>query len=325
MSVSTVSRILNNQGNFSEETKKKVFDIVKEHLKPGTTFTKHTALSYSIAVFVPRDQDFYDNDPSTSTDLMNLREEFEVLDHQLSIIANTGKFDSLSPGYDLVMNKKIDAAIVFDPFVGDELVEVLIEQGIPYLVTNGIDEEKNWNYIDYGNRKAAFQVIEYLYRLGHRKIGLLAGPDDHLVNVNRLQGCLDAFKNLDIPIYEGYIRHGSFSPAHGHQAVKLLLTDHPEITAIFAFNDIIAFGAMKGLSELGLSVPEDISLVGFDDLKLSEYMLPPLTTVRRFKYDINHLIARILVELASNRFIDQVKITLNTELIVRQSCREITK
>ncbi|WP_370452288.1 substrate-binding domain-containing protein [Cohnella sp. AR92] len=83
---------------------------------------------------------------------------------------------------------------------------------------------------------------------------------------------------------------------------------------------MMAFGAMKALSESKLKIPKDISLVGFDDLKLSEYMTPPLTTVRRFRYDISGLIVKMLTELITNKTIAEVHISLKTELIERESC-----
>jgi LacI family transcriptional regulator len=113
---------------------------------------------------------------------------------------------------------------------------------------------------------------------------------------------------------------GPFDPSHGYEAVKQLMSAEPSVTAIFTFNDIMAFGAMKGLAEMNFRIPQDVSLVGFDDLKLSEFMVPPLTTVRRFRYDISSVIAKVLVELITNKNIAEVHISLKTELIERESC-----
>lgn len=102
-----------------------------------------------------------------------------------------------------------------------------------------------------------------------------------------------------------------------------MMIDQPSITAIFAFNDIIAYGAMKALAEMNLRIPMDVSLVGFDDLKLSEFMVPPLTTVRRFRYDISSIIVKVLTELITNKNISEVFISLKTEIIERESCSKV--
>lgn len=323
MSISTVSRIINNQGNFTEETRRKVLEIAGDYLRPGVTPSKLSGISYSIAVFVPDANDFFDNDPASSADLNDLKEQFEAYGHQFHLATHTADLNAASSAYRLLGEKKIDAAIVFDPFIEDKLVEELANRGIPYLVTNGRSYDSAHNFIDYDNRKGASEVVRYLHGLGHRNIGLIAGPSRHLVNENRLRGCRDAFRELGLTWDESRISAGAFDPAHGYQAVKQLLADHPAITAIFAFNDMIAFGAMKGLAELKLKIPKDISLVGFDDLKLSEFMMPPLTTVRRFRYDISPLIVKMIAELITNKYISEVNISLKTELVERESCGKV--
>ncbi|KIL39044.1 hypothetical protein SD70_22765 [Gordoniibacillus kamchatkensis] len=320
VSISTVSRIINNQGNFSEDTRRKVMDIAKEYLKPGVAPAKIAGLSYTIAVFVPEVHDFVDNDPASSADLSHLKEEFESHGHQFLLATHSRGAQMSGSAYRLLSDNKIDAAIVFDPFVEDKLVDELMRRGIPYLVTNGRRYDRVQNYIDYDNRKGAYEVIQYLYRLGHRTIGLIAGPEDHLVSLNRLDGCKDAFRDLGLAWDDRHVQAGAFDPSHGYQAAKQLIGLRSGITALFAFNDIMAFGAMKALAEMKLKIPKEISLIGFDDLKLSEYMMPPLTTVRRFRYDISGLIVTMLTELITNKTISEVNISLKTELIERESC-----
>lgn len=298
-------------------------EIAREYLKPGVTPSKIGALSYTIAVFVPEVHDFVDNDPASSADLGHLKEEFESCGHRFLMATHSRNALTSGTAYRMLQDNKVDAAIVFDPYVDDRLVDELIDQGIPYLVTNGRRYDRVQNYIDYDNRKGAYEVISYLHRLGHRSIGLIAGPEDHLVSQNRLDGCKDAFRDLGLAWKEENVRAGAFDPSHGYQAAKLLFEQGSPITALFAFNDIMAFGAMKALSELKLKIPDEISLVGFDDLKLSEFMLPPLTTVRRFRYDISGLIVKMLTELITNKTISEVNISLKTELIERESCAPI--
>ncbi|MGO4375431.1 LacI family DNA-binding transcriptional regulator, partial [Paenibacillus sp. MCAF20] len=257
-------------------------------------------------------------------DLNHLKDEFEAYGHQIHIAKHYTDLPS-SPAYKLLSEQKVDAAIIFDPFVGDKMFEEFNRLGVPYLFTNGRTYKAGQNYIDYDNRKGAYEVIRYLHGLGHRKIGMLAGPKNHLVNLNRLDGCKDAFRELEMPWSDTNVVMGSFDPAHGYEAVKRLMSEQPSTTAIFAFNDIIAFGAMKGLAEMNIRIPMEVSLIGFDDLKLSEFMVPPLTTVRRFRYDISSIIVKVLTELITNKNISEVSISLKTEIIERESCSKAIK
>ena len=297
-------------------------EIANEHLKPGVAPSKLAGISYNIIVIVPGNNDFFDNDPSTSVDLNHLKEEFEAFGHQIHIVKHSPDLPS-SPAYKLLGEESVDAAIVFDPLVHDKLFEEFERRGIPYLLTNGRTYQTGHHYIDYDNRKGAYEVIRYLHGLGHRKIGIIAGPRNHLVNVNRLDGCKDAFRDFQMPWLDSHVAMGAFDPAHGYEAVKRLMSEEPSITAVFTFNDIIAFGAMKGLAEMNIRVPRDVSLIGFDDLKLSEFMIPPLTTVRRFRYDISSIIVKVLTELITNKNIAEVHISLKTELIERESCAQV--
>ena len=313
---------MNNQGNFSEETRRKVMEIAKEHLKPGAAPFKPDGVAYTIAILVPDHNDFFENDPGTSADLNHLKDEFEAYGHRIQIATHNTDL-SASSAYRLLSEERIDAAIVFDPFVDDKLFEELERREIPYLLTNG-RTYGNRNYVDYDNRKGAYEVIRYLHGLGHRNIGIIAGPSDHLVNANRLDGCKDAFRDLGLPWTDDQVMPGAFDPAHGYEAVKRLMRERPAVTAIFTFNDILAFGAMKALAEMKIRIPKDLSLVGFDDLKLSEFMVPPLTTVRRFRYDISSIIAKVMTELIKNKNIAEVHISLKTELIERESCAKVS-
>ncbi|MCQ6563459.1 LacI family DNA-binding transcriptional regulator [Paenibacillus mendelii] len=326
VSVSTVSRILSNKGNFSEETKQKVLEVAKEYLyTPGITLQKINEMSYTVGIFVTNSNDFLDDDPSSSIELNNLKDELEAMGHKIILTTNTGKLDKNSTCYKLLQERAIDGAVVFDPFVSDEIMDELNRLDIPYIVTNGRDYNKPWNYIDYDNYGGTYKVIEYLYELGHRDIAILAGPSDHWVNQNRMEGCRAAIRDFGLSIDENHVIFGSFSMAHGHQAVEQLISYGTKFTAICALADTIALGANKALRSKGLRVPEDVSIVGFDDWKVSEYMSPPLTSVRRFKYDINQLIASMMSQIISNKYISQFNITLKTELIIRESCKNINE
>ncbi len=320
VSVSTVSRVINDKSNISEETKAKVHRVITElAYKPGTVFRKLASRSYTIGLFVPIASDFANDDPTTSVDLNSLKEELENLKHNVQLTTHHGHLDKSSVSFRIIEQREIDGAIVCDPFVQDEYVAELSRHGIPYIVTNGRYRTRGCSFVDYNNEEGARLVIAHLVALGHRNIGVLAGPSDHLVTENRTDGCRAAMQSSPCPITLPEVS-GPFSLDAGYRGAQKLLADHPEITAIFAYSDNIAFGAMKAIREAGLTIPDDLSIVGFDDMALAQYMEPPLTTVRRFRYDINVLISRAMEDLIANSTIECLQVSLKTELVIRDSC-----
>jgi DNA-binding LacI/PurR family transcriptional regulator len=117
---------------------------------------------------------------------------------------------------------------------------------------------------------------------------------------------------------------GAFSLNGGYSACQKLMAGNPRVSAIFAFNDLSAIGAVRALKEAGLGVPADVSVVGFDDMELARYSDPQLTTVSRFKFDISALLARAADDLGRNKDIVHVRISLRTRLVIRQSTRKLS-
>ncbi len=322
-SISTVSRVLNNKGNFSNETVKKIREVVNTfNYRPNTVAEKIINNNYTIAIFFPQRDAFIENNPTYSGDLPNLREELERCGNMVVLAANSEKLDRNSMSYRIIEEKKIDGAIVNGPLVDDEIVKLLISYGIPYIVTNGVDYSQDWNYVDYNHFSASSEAIDYLYSLGHKNIGIIGGPKNHLVTVNRMDGCIQSLNKLGIDYSDNRIVYGPFNYDHGYSSAKELLENHKDITAFFAFNDIIACGALKAIHEFGHKVPDDISVIGFDDIEMSRYSNPALTTIRRYNNTFYKLIAELLNDLISYN-IEKVNISFKTEFIVRESCKKI--
>src|SRR5258708_6702315 len=172
------------------------------------------------------------------------------------------------------------------------------------------------------NEAGGAMAAQYLLDLGHRKIAHLTGPKQHGNLSDRTRGfvrTLRGAKNAIHPI----VRYGKFNFAGGAELTRKLLDAHPDITAIFAANDVMAFGVVKTALERGLRIPEDLSLIGFDNIEFSGIVHPPLTTIHQPKYEMGHAAVEILLRLAANKDkqIPEHRL-LGVELIERQSCRE---
>ncbi len=202
--------------------------------------------------------------------------------------------------------------------------EKLAACGLPMVLLNRPASSRRFSTVCADNEAGGALAAEYLLGLGHRRLALLTGPRQHGNLSDRTRGfvrAMAAVKDAREPV----ILHGDFNFAGGMQLARKLLERHTDITAIFAANDVMAFGVARALLDCGLRIPQDISLVGFDNIDFASVMYPPLTTIHQPKYEMGRAAVEILLRLAR----DKVKPTpeqriLGVELVERQSCRRLT-
>jgi len=248
----------------------------------------------------------------------------ELAENGLHLLFFVGYQDSSSDISNLrSFLEKVDGAIVCELsdknivslFEKPNFPVVLLNPSIPFFAYPGID------FFTIDNIDGAYQATIYLISLGHRKIGLINHPTHHNYPAKqRLQGYKMALKKAGIQYEEQLVAHGNWSMESGYEAMKSLLKSNTNLTSVFATNDEMAIGAMKAIREQNLRIPEDISVVGFDDSPASNGSLTPLTTVRVHRKEMGrHAVRRIVQQL--NRFDSlSLRVTFPTELIIRNSC-----
>ncbi|MEW6263210.1 MAG: LacI family DNA-binding transcriptional regulator [Thermodesulfobacteriota bacterium] len=206
------------------------------------------------------------------------------------------------------------------------MISDLADRGIPCVITWETIKEENLNFVGFDNFKAAYQVTSYLLSLKHTRIGLICGPYDRVVRVKqRHDGYRAALEERGLVYDPALVIGKDYSLIEGKEAMLRLLDLDPRPTAIFAASDVLAMGALAGIREQGLRVPQDISLAGFDDIDFAAYCHPPLTTIRVPAYEMGQLAVKVLLDLITSRETTQRRYTLATDLIVRGSCRERTE
>lgn len=163
-------------------------------------------------------------------------------------------------------------------------------------------------------------VLEHLIGLGHRDIACITyAPDEPHVR-QRLVVYRETLSAAAIPLRENLIRHGRYEPATALAAMRSLLQERPRPTAVFGMNDMMAIGAMSAIHEAGLRIPGDIAVAGYDDVRLSRFTGPPLTTARAPEVDLGRRAAAMLLDLINDRQPDEMQVKLQSRLIVRESC-----
>jgi LacI family transcriptional regulator len=217
-----------------------------------------------------------------------------------------------------------DGLLLVVPVITSEYLEALREREFPYILIDQTDPANQSSVVDGTNWQGAYDATQYLIKLGHRRIGFIAGLMTLNSAVERLEGYKAALLDHRIPFDPALVAEGDFLQPAGRSATHQLLDLLQRPTAIFASNDLSAFGAMEAIRDRGLDIPRDISLIGFDDIPQASLVFPQLTTVRQPLDQMGRVAARMLIdEIDYPRHMPR-RVTLSTSLIVRDSCRSPT-
>lgn len=221
---------------------------------------------------------------------------------------------------ELVRDKLADGVILL---VAQNPQEHIIEasSGLPIVVACAFIDGNDIPTVNIDHFNSAIDMVNHLVSLGHRRIAYISGPlKNNRLSSFRFEGyCQGLFQN-QIEIEKQFIVEGNFTIECGYDKGRELMERPTKPTAIFAANDEMAIGAIKAIKELGYKVPEDIAVVGFDDIKLSAYIEPPLTTVAQPKQQIGAEAMEVLLRCINNETLSSQEIILDSELIVRESC-----
>lgn len=231
--------------------------------------------------------------------------------------------DPEQPTYDydqLVGSRQIDGLIVLNPDPGDERLASLIDRGFP-IVLIGAHPHPNVPTVAVDSASAMRDATEHVMRLGHRRIGFIHYRQVADLGMGgRFSGYRSALTAADIPLDARWVRSGNFSAESGYEAMHSLLAESEPPTAVLMGNDTIALGAMAAVEESGLRVPDDVAIVGFDDIPLARFAIPALTTVRLPAVEMASICGEMIFDLIANGEIEPLKRWFPTELIVRRSC-----
>lgn len=196
-------------------------------------------------------------------------------------------------------------------------IETLIHSSIPTVFIDKMGQGSHATYVKSDNVDGARQAIEHLLALGHRRIACLTGSTVDLSGLERLLGCQQALAQAGIALDVGLIRQSGWNVDEAYETARVLLAERRDFTAIVAGSDYMALGILRALTEQGLRVPEDVSLIGFDDLDFCQYVTPPITTVRLDRAAMGRGAVQRLVSIIEGS--EASPLIVPTQLIVRKS------
>jgi len=236
------------------------------------------------------------------------------------ILVNTDEArDRESLFVDLLTEKRVDGLILATALTDDKTVAALREGGYPFVLVNRRMPGLNERYVSADDEAGARLATEHLIRLGHRRIAHISGPLFTDTGLRRLKAYRECLHNHGIPFESAYVVEGDFREPTGQAAMQHLLELPQPPTAVFCANDLTAIGAMSALRQRGLRLPEDLSLVGFNDLPWTEHLQPPLTTVHVPLPEMGALACTMLLQLLAGVPLQPVAIVVPVRLMERGS------
>lgn len=314
VSIATVSRVLNNEHGVSAPVRRKTLAVMEmQGYRPRANAKRTTRLGLVLQSETPALEGFH---------CLVISGVFKYAAEQNieTTLIHYNRSVRGSSFVEYLRRKRCNGAVIVGP--GDEDLSELSESRFPAMFVANRRDADGIGYIDCDGYNGTLLMMNYLLRLGHQKIGFIAGELSLTDHQERLAAYFDAMKEARLPVENGWVAAYEPGPTEqlGYEQTRKLLTRHPELTVIFANNDTSGWGAICGAVEMGRRVPEDLSVVGFDDHPISRFANPPLTTVRQPLCEMGYEAARSVDLKLKNKLAELPRRILTGELIVRRSC-----
>lgn len=321
---STVSKVINNYSGVNEETKKKILKIMKEknYWPSSAARILSTNKSNVIGAFVPQHLNHF----FWREVIDGIGRVFDKEGYDLLYFSNQKWVDGKDTGSSFSYSEKcihrnVEGAILFGFNKGNTTrFDKLIKSDIPSVFIDVDLTSKMTSYVISDNFNGAKKAVKYLNKLGHEKIALFMGYDYIKPAQDRLSGYKEALQELNIEFRSDWVFTRNYSEKDGYHAMKKIMKMSDKPTAILA-EDILAIGAIQALKDEGLNVPHDFSIMGFDDIEISRYITPRLTTVSQNKLKMGISAANLLLRIINDQ--EHVPVVLPTDIIERDSCRSL--
>jgi LacI family transcriptional regulator len=293
VSPSTVSRILNGTATVSEDKRKAVEQAISKLGYIPNLNARGLAGGRSLSIGIVTqalDSPFY------GTALRGIEFELERAGYQCLFTSGHWNAAAETRCIESLRSRRVDGIIVLTGRLSNQTLKTYAK-ALPIVATGRLLKANGIASLKFDDYQGSRLAVEHLIELGHRRIAYIAGHPQHPDSKERLLAYTDALEAANIAFDPALVMQGDYTEDSGQKAVEQLLNHKLPFTALFASNDQMAFGAAVALHRKGLRVPDDISLVGFDDLPGSSYVVPPLTTVHQPAYELGQLAAQTMLQL----------------------------
>ena len=320
VSISTGSRVINDSKPVTDEVKQKVLDVIKEtgYIPNPLARSLVTKKSQLIGVIVPEVSDSFVNEI-----LNGIEEVAKMYDYEI-LLANTysDKAQELKC-INLLRAKQVEGIVMISWKVEEEHINYIQNCGIPASYISKTARDYDIHTVSVNNTEATYDMTKYLIEKGHKDIAfIMTSQDDTVLEMERLSGYEKALKEKNIKINKDLIKYGETTYEAGYSSMKELLNEGKVPHAAFVTGDEAAIGAINAICDAGYRVPEDISVAGFNDVKIAKIYRPKLTTVHQPLYDMGAVAIRMVIKMINNEPLEDKKIELPYRIVERESVIE---
>ncbi|MFD1715453.1 LacI family DNA-binding transcriptional regulator [Amnibacterium flavum] len=318
VSISTVSKVLNGRSGVSDATRARVEELLKDHRYNRRNSGQTVAPLVELV--------FQQIDGAWAVEIIQGVERVARENGMSVILTESG--DRHSPAatwIDGVLQRRPAGVILILSDLSPSQKHQLRTRKIPFVLVDPTgDPAPDVPSIGSANWNGGYLATRHLVELGHRQIAMITGPEDIMCSTARLSGYRAALEGAGIPFRADYVTTGNFDYESGVARARELLELEDAPTAIFAGSDLQALGVYEAARSAGISIPDELSVVGYDDLKLASWAGPPLTTVRQPLTEMAEEATRLVLRLRTEEQVDNLRLDLATRLIVRGSTRPLS-
>jgi len=324
---STVSRVIADNPRISAKTKEKVIKVMEElDFHPNAIARSLASRSAkTIGVILPHSTEQVFANPFFTEVMRGIG--VSALKRGYYVLFSTGSNseEEYKATSRLVNERRVDGLILLTSRTGDKTIESLRKKRFPFVVVGKPSNVEDVNWVDNDNQEAGFRATEHLIKLGHKRIGFIGGEFTYVFMGERFRGYKKALDAYGIRFDKELLSLREFVEEGGYNAAAKLIMQEARPTAIVAADDLMAFGAMKAVKEQGLGIPEDISIISFNDTPLAGYVDPPLSSMEIFVYDLGYNASETLIDQLQETIGYTKHIIIPTRLKVRKSTGSINK
>jgi LacI family transcriptional regulator len=319
VSKSTVSRVVNNHPNVSQHTRERVLAAIREYnFYPNTAaralVTQRTRV---LSVIIPQALSSTFTDPYFPALLQSISLTANRHDYAIMLWIGSANEEEERFLNRIISNRLSDGVLIASAIDGDLFLQTLAQTELPFVLT-GPSQGNVKHWVDVDNLKGARDAVTHLLSLGRRRIGTITGPLNMGAARHRLEGYREALREAGQLIDEQLIAVANFDEPSAYRAMRQLI--ECGVDAVFVASDTMALGALRAAAEAGCCVPDDIALVGYDDLPIAATTTPPLTTVHQPISDLARAATELLIRLVEGKPMEYEHMLLSAHLVIRGSC-----
>lgn len=302
VSPSTVSRVLSNHPRISTETSQKVKAIMEQlgyhpNIMAKSLVSKTTN---SICIMLPKSAEELFSNYFFMELIRGIVTQASRLGYDVLISSGANEKEEVEGVSRLLNGRRVDGVILLYSRTDDPVIDFLHENGHPFVLIGRSNQYSDILSVDTDNVQASYDATKHLISLGHERIGFVSGPPELVVSKDRLKGYMKALADAGLESRPEWIVEGEFLQESGYRAMSFFMNLPNRPTALVLIDDVVAFGILRGLHELNYKVPEDLCLVSFNNIPLSELSTPPLSSIDIGIYNLGYTASQVLIQSIKN-------------------------